>query len=145
MNSIECDSEEERWLDVALKHCVDLERILLLSLLKVELLKIKCKTSGGTANGSSMQTTVALSSLRTYLMPLDGSRMAPAPDPLVRRSLRCIWDTNNNLTVQAMKIRSIVDSVVRRVEFLLLKFRNREYHQNDCAQISPYLPARRCH
>lgn len=141
MNFIDCDFEEERWLDIALKHCVDLERILLLSILKVEMLKSKC----GARDDTSIRSAVAVHSLRIFLTPLDDVPMATYP--LERRSLRNIWDTSSNLAVQAMKIRSIADSLVRRVERLLLKYRNREYHQNDCTQLSPYLPAsaRRCH
>lgn len=143
MNFTYCDSEEERWLDVALKHCVDLNRMLLLSLLKVEMLKCKCKTSGGSTDDSSMQNAVAVSSLRKYLTPLDETAMEV--DSLGQRTLRNIWDTNSNLSVQTMKIRRIVDSVVRRVDYLLLKYRKREYHPNVYSQISPYLPERRCH
>lgn len=131
--------EEIRYLDKAITGCRELRADLLISLLKVRILREKL----------NMHDELAAHTF-TFLEPIedaggdDGDKQPLSLDSEdvaeevgAMRSIRQINQFNNNLTIQAIKIRRDVEEVLTNVERLRSKYVDRQQVKYGGSKLRP--------
>lgn len=105
------ESEEVRHLDVAIRACGDLKRLLLISLLHVQILSNKYDQSY-----HETQLENSAISRPTAVVKTDSIECPRT------RSVQSMKNVNNSLAVQLIKIRRNIETILTKLDFLLNRY-----------------------